>query len=127
MPRGAFAGVSEEQARGCSSLLPHSDALDVQASGIPHYYDFVGPTRDKGNVQRSKALEYIKAHHMEGVVYNMDDDNAYDPLLFDEMQKLEPKRVSVCGVLMRDRPLPGRCVRACMGEWILFYHALKGQ
>lgn len=53
----------------------------------------VGPTRDLGHAQRNLALEYIADNGLEGVVYNADDDNKYDPALFDEI--LKTKRVSV--------------------------------
>ena len=37
----------------------------------------VGPTRNKGNAQRSLALSWLKAQAAEGIVYNVDDDNEY--------------------------------------------------
>lgn len=53
----------------------------------------LGPTRDMGNLQRNLALEHIADSSMEGVVYNADDDNKYDPALFDEI--LKTKRISM--------------------------------
>lgn len=46
-----------------------------------------GPTRDMGNLQRNAALEHIWDSGLRGVVYNADDDNKYDPRLFDEIVK----------------------------------------
>lgn len=52
-----------------------------------------GPTKDGGNAQRNLALEHIRSEDMTGVVYNADDDNKYDPRLFDEVVKT--KRLSM--------------------------------
>jgi len=60
-----------------------------------HHLHF-GPTRDWGNEQRNAALEYIHDTGMEGIVYNADDDNKYDPRLFDEIKRT--KRVSMLPV-----------------------------
>jgi beta-1,3-glucuronyltransferase len=57
-----------------------------------HHLNF-GPTRDKGNEQRNLALQYIHGVGLKGIVYNADDDNKYDPALFDEIKKT--KRLSV--------------------------------
>lgn len=43
---------------------------------------FVGPSRDKGHIQRNLALEYICDNHLDGLIYNADDDNRYDPRMF---------------------------------------------
>jgi len=65
-----------------SSLLPN----------FATYLNF-GPTRDFGHAQRNLAFEYIHDNKMKGIVYNADDDNWYNPLLFDEIKKT--KRISV--------------------------------
>ena len=53
----------------------------------------IGPTKDFGNAQRNMAFEYIHDNDLKGVVYNADDDNWYDPSLFDEIKKT--RRLSV--------------------------------
>lgn len=47
----------------------------------------IGPTRDYGNVQRNLALLAVKKEGLKGVIYMADDDNRYDPELFDEVKK----------------------------------------
>lgn len=51
-------------------------------------YMAIGPTKDKGHVQRNLALEYVRDNRLEGVVYIMDDDNlVYRPFV-DELRKV---------------------------------------
>lgn len=51
-------------------------------------YMCIGPTKDKGHVQRNLALEYVRDNRLEGVVYIMDDDNlVYRPMV-DELRKV---------------------------------------
>jgi hypothetical protein len=56
---------------------------------LPRYskYLCIGPTKDKGHVQRNLALEYIVKNKLSGIIYNADDDNRYKPELFDEILK----------------------------------------
>ena len=56
------------------------------------YFAF-GRTNDGGNKQRNAALEYIQDSQLSGIIYNADDDNLYDPELFEEIRKT--KRLSV--------------------------------
>lgn len=58
----------------------------LRQCGIDHHYWAIGPTNDKGSVQRNSALEYIVANDIHGVIYNADDDNHYSPRLFDELR-----------------------------------------
>eukprot|EP00736_Rhodelphis_marinus_P011529 Rmarinus@m.25386 len=51
------------------------------------------PYKHKGLDQRNTALDFIRAHRVEGVVYFADDDNSYDPRLF--LRMLRTKAVSV--------------------------------
>lgn len=48
---------------------------------------YIGPTRDKGNIQRNYALEYIYDNKLDGIIYNADDDNRYDNKIFKELRK----------------------------------------
>lgn len=48
----------------------------LDETGVPFVYLAAGPTRQKGHAQRSAAYEYIRTQRLEGVVYNMDDDNS---------------------------------------------------
>ena len=52
----------------------------------------------KGHAQRNLALRYVRDLRMDGVVYNMDDDNAYAPSLWAELRKLHVGRVGVFAV-----------------------------
>lgn len=70
--------------------VPSEEVSDLLGSTqIEHRYWAVGPTRDKGHVQRNAALEYIKSSGLQGVVYNADDDNRYDPRLFDQLRQVQ--------------------------------------
>ena len=62
---------------------------------IPSYCTYlnVGPTKDFGHVQRNLAMEHVFENDMNGVIYNADDDNWYDPRIFGEIKKT--RRVSV--------------------------------
>ena len=57
-----------------------------------HYFSF-GPTKDKGNEQRNVCYEYIVNNNINGIIYNADDDNEYNLLLFDEIKKT--KNISI--------------------------------
>lgn len=59
-----------------------------------HHLAF-GPTRRGGNAQRNVALKFIRNSGLPGVVYNLDDDNAVHPLIFNELRALRPGRVGV--------------------------------
>lgn len=54
----------------------------LEKSGIGYVYLSAGPSNDKGHLQRELALQYVKQNQIRGVVYNMDDDNAYTPDLY---------------------------------------------
>ena len=51
----------------------------------PHRHMAVGPSRRGGNMQRDAALRYIRDAALDGVVYNMDDDNGFHPSLWGEL------------------------------------------
>lgn len=63
-------------------VVDDNDQHDKELSDfLPHFakYLFVGPSRDKGHIQRNLALEYIYDNNLDGLIYNADDDNRYDP------------------------------------------------
>ena len=68
------------------------------SNAISHHHLAVGPTRSKGHAQRSLALQWLKAQRMDGVVYNLDDDNEYHPSLWRSLLLLKPMRVGVLAV-----------------------------
>ena len=70
----------------------------LRGSGLPHEHLAYGPTRKGGNAQRNAALELIRARQLQGIVYQMDDDNAYHPDLWAGLRRLRPRRVGVLGV-----------------------------
>lgn len=39
----------------------------------------------RGAANRNSALQWIRLNIKKGVVYFADDDNTYDPLLFDQV------------------------------------------
>lgn len=43
--------------------------------------------RPRGATNRNKALQWIRDNVKEGVVYFADDDNTYDPLIFDQVRE----------------------------------------
>lgn len=58
--------------------------------------NFVGPMPEnerkreylhipRGAANRNSALQWIRLNIKKGVVYFADDDNTYDPLLFDQV------------------------------------------
>jgi len=49
------------------------------------------------------ALRYVRDLRIDGVVYNMDDDNAYDSSLWAELRKLHVGRVGVFAVRMTEQ------------------------
>lgn len=77
-----------------SWIVVEDDAqIDQKVSKIlPEFAHYMceGPTKDGGNKQRNKALEYIRDNHIDGNVYSLDDDNKYAPQIFEELRK--PKR-----------------------------------
>lgn len=76
-----------------------SVAALLSSSGVPSYRHLaVGPTRQGGNAQRNAALELIRAQRLDGVVYQMDDDNAWHPSLWDALRALRPMRAGVLAV-----------------------------
>ena len=72
----------------------------------------IGPTRDKGNVQRNLALEYIRDHRLDGIVYSLDDDNLVYPALADELRRINKIGIVPIGNLGPDgieRPVVQDC------------------
>lgn len=72
----------------------------------PYRHLAVGPTHMGGNEQRNALLQLIKRERLEGIVYNLDDDNAYHPFLWDEIRRLRPMRVGVFAVRRSIYPPP---------------------
>ena len=71
----------------------------LSSSGVPSYRHLAfGPTRQGGNAQRNAALELIRSERLQGVVYQMDDDNGYHPSLWEELRALRPMRAGVLAV-----------------------------
>ena len=71
----------------------------LAGSGIDHTCLAIGPTRRWGNAQRDLALRHIRDSSVEGVVYLADDDNFYEPALFDELCKVHRAGVLPVGLL----------------------------
>lgn len=78
----------------------------LQATGKPYRHIAFGPTRQGGNAQRNALLALIKHERLEGIVYNMDDDNAYHPSLWQELRRLRPMRVGVFAARRGSYPPP---------------------
>ena len=95
--------VAEDAARPTAAV---ADLL--RSTGKPYRHIAHGPTRQGGNAQRNALLQIIKRERLEGIAYNMDDDNAYHPTLWQEMRQLRPMRVGVFGVRRGSYP-PPRC------------------
>ena len=85
---------------------PHSvpEALPV----VPHVHLAYGPTRRGGNAQRNVALKYIRDRGLTGIVFNLDDDNSYHPLLWNQLRSVRSGRVGVLAVRRGVFP-PPRC------------------
>jgi hypothetical protein len=77
-------------------------------SGIEHVHLAHGPTRHGGNSQRNAAMKLIRDRRLEGIVYNLDDDNGYHPRLWNELRALQRRRVGVLAVRRGVFP-PPRC------------------
>lgn len=94
-------------------------ALLKASARVPYTHLAFGPTRRGGNAQRNLALQHIRAQRLEGVVYNLDDDNAYHPRLWNELRALLPGRVGVLAVRRAVYPPPlcdGRFLPLLPGE-----------
>ena len=78
----------------------------LRATGKPYRHIALGPTRKGGNAQRNALLRLIRHEHLEGIVYNMDDDNAYHPSLWAELRRLRPMRVGAFAVRRGSYPPP---------------------
>jgi hypothetical protein len=76
----------------------HPDVRTVTV-GLNAIHAHFGPTRDKGHAQRNFALEYIRAQRLDGVVYNMDDDNFCYKLICSELRKVETVAIFPVGNL----------------------------
>jgi beta-1,3-glucuronyltransferase len=71
-------------------LAPCPDLLSLLVSSqIPFHYLATGPSRDKGNLQRALAMQFVFDNKLEGIVYNADDDNLYEESLFCELRKIQ--------------------------------------
>jgi len=70
----------------------------LEAKGVDYEYLAVGPTHDKGHVQRNLALERIRDKKWEGIVYNGDADNWYDKEVFAILQQVPPMSVGFMAV-----------------------------
>ena len=81
-------------------------ALLLANSGVAYRHLAEGPTRKGGNAQRNAALSLIRRERMRGIVYQMDDDNAYHPTLWPELRRLRPMRVGVLAVRRGVYPPP---------------------
>lgn len=84
----------------------HDVAQLLRATGKPYRHIALGPTRKGGNAQRNALLRLIRHEHLEGIVYNMDDDNAYHPSLWAELRRLRPMRVGAFAVRRGSYPPP---------------------
>jgi hypothetical protein len=71
----------------------------LERSGIDHTCLAVGPTLSWGNAQRDMALRHVRDSGVEGVVYLADDDNFYEPALFEELRKVRRAGVVPVGLL----------------------------
>ena len=84
---------------GEDAASPSAEVSALLAStGLPYRHIAVGPTRKGGNQQRNALLELVRRERLEGIVYNMDDDNGYAPSLWSELRRLRPMRVGVLAV-----------------------------
>lgn len=73
-------------------VVDDSDHLDEELSNfLPNFAHllFIGPSKDKGHLQRNLGLEYIYDNNFEGLIYNADDDNKYDKNIFEELRKTQ--------------------------------------
>jgi len=75
---------------------------------IAHMHLAHGPTRLGGNMQRNLALKIIRDAKIDGVVYNMDDDNGWHPRLWNELRRVKPMGVGIFAVRRGVYP-PPRC------------------
>ena len=109
--RGVLWLVAEDAA------APSPDVSQLLSeSGVPHVHLAFGPTRSGGNAQRNVALKYIRDRRLSGVVYNMDDDNAYHPSLWSELRLLGRRRVGIFAV-RRSVWLAPACDGYFRGRW----------
>lgn len=77
--------------------------VSILTAGLNVIYLNVGPTKDKGNVQRNLALETIRDRRIDGVVYNMDDDNLVYELFCKELRKVSRFSIFPVGNLAPDK------------------------
>ena len=73
-------------------VVEDASEIDYKIKGIlPEFATYIceGPTKDGGNKQRNKALEYIRDNRISGNVYSLDDDNKYAPQIFAELRKVK--------------------------------------
>lgn len=96
LPSGPLFWIISEDANVPSQAV---SAL-LAGVGLEHVHLATGPTGQKGHAQRSLAMELIRDHALDGVVYNMDDDNLYARQLWAELRRVGARRVGVLSVLM---------------------------
>ncbi len=108
-------------------VVDDNDQLDTDLSDfLPDYaiHLYCGPTRDKGHAQRNMALEYIKDNNFDGTIYNADDDNKFDPAIFNELRK--NKHISILPVGNLPTPKGGSerpiLVNGKFKSWNSFWH-----
>ena len=58
------------------------------SSSFSHRHLAYGPTHQGGNAQRNLAFRTIRDSQLQGVVYNLDDDNAIHPALWNELRRV---------------------------------------
>lgn len=61
----------------------------LKSSGVQFRYWAIGPTMDKGHLQRESAFNFIVREGLKGIIYNADDDNYYELHLFDELRQVK--------------------------------------
>ena len=87
----------------------------LRGTGAAYAHLAKGPSRAKGHVQRNLAYAYIRDQRLDGVVYNVDDDNEYDTRLWVGLQQLRDLRVGAVAVQLSpslvERPLYDRSGR----------------
>jgi hypothetical protein len=70
----------------------------LKEANINYVYIAHGPTNDKGNEQRNACYDFIVDNGLEGLVYNMDDDNLVDEKIYAELLKTEKDSVGVFAI-----------------------------
>ena len=90
--------VAEDASAKTPAVASLLAELVASSKRLAHHHIAVGPTRSKGHKQRSLALRWLQAEGIDGVIYNLDDDNEYHPALWPALLALKPGRVGVLSV-----------------------------